>query len=76
VMLGRNFVLRVSSGCFNTGSCRFHLVAAKKTRVARRCKGELVFSVIQVGACVTGSCCFHTAGVETLRELVLPSSGC
>jgi hypothetical protein len=43
--------------------------------VAGWCKGEQVFSVIQVGACVTGSWCFHPVGAGTLRELVLPSSG-
>jgi hypothetical protein len=75
-VLGRTFVLRGSSGCLNTGSCIFHLVAARKTSVAGWCKGEQVFSVIQVGACVTGSWCFHSVGVGTLGELVLPSSGC
>ena len=76
MVLGRIVVLRVSSGCLNTGSCSFHLVAARKTRVVGWCKGELLFSVIQVGAYVTGSWCFHLVGVGTLRELVLPSSGC
>jgi hypothetical protein len=75
-VLGRTVVLRGSSGCLNTGSCSFHLVAARETRVAGWCKGEQVFSVIQVGACVTGSWCFHLVGAGTLRELVLPSSGC
>ena len=75
-MLGRNVVLIGSSGCLNTGSCSFHLVAARQTKVAGWCKGELLFSVIQVGAYVTGSWCFHPVGAETLRELVLPSSGC
>jgi hypothetical protein len=75
-VLGRTVVLRVSSGCLNTGSCSFHLVAAKKTRLAGRCKGELLFFVIQVGACVTGSWGFHPVGARTLMELVLPSSGC
>jgi hypothetical protein len=75
-VLGRIGVLRVSSGCLNTGSCSFHLVAARKTRVAGWCKGELLFSVIQVSAYVTGSWCFHRVGAGTLRELVLPSSGC
>jgi hypothetical protein len=75
-VLGRIGVLRVSSGCLNTGSCIFHLVVARKIRVAGWCKGELLFSVIQVGACVTGSWCFHPVGAGTLRELVLPSSGC
>jgi hypothetical protein len=55
VVLGRTVVLRVSSGCLNTGSCSFHLVAARKTRVVGWCKGEPLFSVIQVGARVTGS---------------------
>jgi hypothetical protein len=75
-VLGRIFVLRVSIGCLNTRSCNFHLVASRKTRVAGRCKGELLFPVIRVGACVTGSWCFHLVVAETLRELVLPSSGC
>jgi hypothetical protein len=44
--------------------------------VAGWCKGELLFSVIQVGAYVTRSWFFHPVGVGTLRELVLPSSGC
>ena len=75
-VLGRIVVLIGSSGCLNTGSCSFYLVAARETRMAGWCKGELLFSVIQVGACVTGSWCFHPVGVGTLRELVLPSSGC
>jgi hypothetical protein len=54
-VLGRTGVLRGSSGCLNTGSCSFNLVAARKARVAGWCKGELLFFVIQVGACVTGS---------------------
>ena len=58
-VLRRTVVLRGSSGCFNTGSCSFHLVAARKTKVAGWCKGEKLFSVIQVGACVTGSWFFH-----------------
>jgi hypothetical protein len=76
VVLGRTGVLRVSSWCLNTGSCSFLLVAAKKTRVAGWCKGEILFFFIQVGACVTRSWCFHPVGVGTLRELLLPSSGC
>jgi hypothetical protein len=77
-VLGRTVVLRGSSESLNTGSCSFHLVAARETRVAGWCKGEQVFSVIQVGACVTGSAgwCFHPVGAGTFRELVLPSSGC
>ena len=75
-MLGRTVVLRVSSGCLNIGSCSFHLVVARETRVGGWCKGELLFSVIQVGASVNGSWCFHPVGAGTLRELVLPSSGC
>jgi hypothetical protein len=35
-----------------------------------------MFSVMQVGACVTGSWCFHPVGAGVLREFVLPSSGC
>jgi hypothetical protein len=75
-VLGRTVFLRGSSENLNKGSCSFHLVASRETRVAGWCKGEQVFSVIQVGACVTGSWCFHPVGVGTLRELVLPSSGC
>jgi hypothetical protein len=45
-VLVRTIVLRVSSGFLNIGSCRFHLVAARKTRVVGRCKGELLFFVI------------------------------
>jgi hypothetical protein len=73
---GRTIVLIGSSVCFNTRSCSFHLVAARETRVAGWCKGELLFYVLQVGTCVTGSWCFHPVGVGTLRELFLPSSGC
>ena len=62
-MLGRTVVLIGSSGCLNTGSCSFHLVAARETRVAGWCKGELLFSVIQVGACMIESLCFHPVGV-------------
>jgi hypothetical protein len=75
-VLGRTIVLRVSSGYLNTRSCSFHLVAARKTRVAGWCKGELLFFVIQVSAYVTGIWCFHPVGAGTLRELVLASSGC
>jgi hypothetical protein len=75
-VLGRTVVLRGSSGFLNTGSCSFHLVAARKIRVAGWCKGELLFSVLQVGACMIGSWCFHPVGARTLGELVLPSSWC
>jgi hypothetical protein len=75
-VLGWTVVVRFSSGFLNTGSCSFHLVAARKTRVSGWCKGELLLFVIQVGACVTRSWCFHPVGAGTLRELVLPSSGC
>jgi hypothetical protein len=85
-VLGRTVVLRGSSGCLNTGSCSFHLVAARETRVAGWCKGELLFSVIQVGACMIGSWCFQVGasgswcfllvGARETRELVLPSSWC
>jgi hypothetical protein len=44
--------------------------------VAGWCKGELLFSVIQVGSYVNVSWCFHPVCVGTLRELVLPSTGC
>ena len=70
-MLGRTVVLRGSSGCLNTGSCSFHLVAARETRVSGWWKGEQVLSVIQVGACVTGSWCFLLVGARETRELVL-----
>jgi hypothetical protein len=76
VVLGRIVVLKVSSACLNTRSCSFHLVAARKTRMVGWCKGEPLLFFIQVGACVNGSWCFHLVGVGTLRELVLPSSGC
>jgi hypothetical protein len=75
-VLGRTVVLRGSREILNTGSCSFHLVAAGETKVAGWCKGEQVFSVIQVGAYVTRSWCFHPVGAGTFRELVLPSSGC
>ena len=81
-MLGRAVVLRGSSGCLNTGSYSFHLVTARETRVAGWCKGELLFSVIEVGASIQlvlehlGSCCFLLVGARETRELVLPSSGC
>jgi hypothetical protein len=89
-VLGRTVVLIGSSGCLNTGSCSFHLVAARETRVAGWCKGELLFSVIQVGACMIGSWCFPSSwcwknsgswcfllvGARETRELVLPSSWC
>jgi hypothetical protein len=75
-VLGRTVVLRGSSESLNTGSCSFHLVAARETRVVGWCKGEQVFSFIQVGASVTRSWCFHPVGVGTLRKLLLRSSGC
>jgi hypothetical protein len=62
-VLRRTVVLRGSSESLNTGSCSFHLVAARETRVAGWCEGEQVFSVIQVGACVTGSWCWNIKGV-------------
>jgi hypothetical protein len=62
-VLGRTVVLRRSSGCLNTWSCNFLLVAARETKVAGWCKGEQVFSVIQVVACVTGSWCWNIRGV-------------
>jgi hypothetical protein len=68
LQVGRTSVLRGSSGCLNTRSCSFHLVAARKAKVAGWCKGELLFSVIQVGACVTRGWCFHPVGAGTLRE--------
>ena len=67
-MLGRTVVLRGSSENLNTGSCSFHMVAARETRVVGWCKEEQVFSVIWVGACVTGSWCFHPVDAGTLGE--------
>jgi hypothetical protein len=61
-VLGRTVVLIGSSGCLNIGSCSFHLVASRETRVAGWWKGELLFSVIQVGACMIGSWFFHPVG--------------
>jgi hypothetical protein len=74
-VLGRIDVLRGSSGCLNTGSCSFHLVAARENRVAGWCKGEHWFFDIQVDGCVAGSWCFHPVGVGTLRKLVLELLG-
>ena len=74
-MLGRTVVLRGSSGSLNTGSCSFHLVAAREAGVVGWCKGEQVFFVIQVGACVTGIWCFHPVGAGTFKKLVLEYSG-
>jgi hypothetical protein len=76
VVLGRTVVLKGSSGCLNTRSCSFHLVAARKTSVAGWCKEEQFFYVIKVGACMTGIWCIHPVGARTLTDLVLPSSGC
>jgi hypothetical protein len=73
-VLGRTVVLNGSSGCLNTGSCSFHLVVARETRVAGWCKGELLFSILQVGACMIRIWCFHPVGARTIGELVLPSS--
>jgi hypothetical protein len=70
-VLGRTVFLRSSSGFLNIGSCSFHLVAARETRVAGWCKGELLFSIIQVGVCGLGKLAFHPVGAGTLRELVL-----
>jgi hypothetical protein len=75
-VLGRTVVLIGSSGCLNTRSCSFHLVAARETRVAGWCKRELLFFVLQVGVCVTGSWCFLLVGARETKELVLPSSRC
>jgi hypothetical protein len=75
-VLGRTIVLRGSSGCLNIGSCSFHLVAARETRVAGWCEGELLFSVLQVGVCVTRSWCFLLVGAKETMDLVLPSSRC
>jgi hypothetical protein len=72
----RNTLMQEYQNSDETGSCIFHLVAARKTRVVGWCKGEPLFSIIQVGSCVTGSWCFHPVGAGTLKELVLPSTGC
>jgi hypothetical protein len=61
-VIGRSVVLICSSGCLNIGSCIFHLVAARETRVVGWCNGELLFSIIQVGAYMIGSWCFHPVG--------------
>jgi hypothetical protein len=74
-VLGRIVVLRGSSGFLNIVSCFFPLVADRETWVAGWCKGELLFSVIQVGACVTRSLCFHPVGAGTFREFLLLYSG-
>jgi hypothetical protein len=73
-VLGRTVVLKGSSGCLNIGIWSFHLVATRETRVVGWCKGEHWFYDIQVGACVTGSWCFHPVGDGTLKKLVLPSN--
>jgi hypothetical protein len=39
-------------------------------------QGRTIVLCYTGGACVTGSWCFHPVGAGTLRELVLPSSGC
>jgi hypothetical protein len=74
VVLGRIVFLRVSSGCLKKGSCSFHMVVAKKTKVVGWCKGELLFSIVHVGSCVTGSWCFLLVGARETRELVLSAS--
>jgi hypothetical protein len=38
-------------------------------------QGSTVVLCLKVGACVSGSWCFHPFGAETLREFLLPSSG-
>jgi hypothetical protein len=68
-VLGRTVFLRGSSGCLNTRSCIFHLVASRETSVAGWCKGELLFSVIHVGACMIGSCCFYPVGAGNTQGL-------
>jgi hypothetical protein len=75
-VLGRTIFLRDSNVRLNTGSCSFHLVVAIKARVAGWCKVELLFFILQVGAYVTGSWCFQPVCAGTLRELLIPSSGC
>jgi hypothetical protein len=66
-VLGRTVVLRGLSGCLNIGSCSFHLVVARETREAGWCKGELLFSVILVGACMIRSWCFHPVGARNTQ---------
>jgi hypothetical protein len=87
VVLGRTVVLSASSECLNTGICSFHLVSARKNRVVGWCKGEPLFVVMQVGACVTevgasiqlvlehsGSWCFLLVGARKTREFMLSTS--
>jgi hypothetical protein len=62
-MLGRNVVLGVSSGCLNTGSCRFHLVAIQKNQGGRVVQGRTIV------LCYTGWFLCDW-------KLVLPSSWC
>jgi hypothetical protein len=50
-MLGRTVVLKGSSGSLNTGSCSFHMVAARETRVAGWCKGEQVLCYTSWSLC-------------------------
>jgi hypothetical protein len=50
-VLGRTVVLKGSSGCLNTGSCSFHLVAARETRVvggARENSCSLLYRLVPV----------------------------
>ena len=75
-MLGRTVVLRSSSGCLNTGSCSFDLVAARETRVVQGrtsvlcyigwslCNWKLVLEH-------SGIWCFLLVGARETRELVL-----
>jgi hypothetical protein len=75
-VLGRTVVLRGSSGSLNTGSCSFHLVAARETRVAGWCKGELVFSCYAGWSLCNWKLVLPSSWCWNIQELVLPSSGC
>jgi hypothetical protein len=68
VVLGRTVVLRVSSGFLKTGSCSFHLVAARKTRVVGWCKGNhcsLLYRLVMFDwkLMLPSSWCWNTQGV-------------
>ena len=80
-VLGRTVFLRGSSGFLNTGSCSFHLVVARETRVVQ---GRTVV-LYYIGWCLCDwklvlehleSWCFLLVGARETRELVLPSSRC
>jgi hypothetical protein len=89
-VLGRTVVLRSSSGCLNTGSCSFHLVAARGNQGGRMVQGRTLV-LCYTGWCLydwklvlpsswcwkhSGSWCFLLVGARETMELVLPSSWC